>query len=93
MITAVARLRARPGYEDRVREQALSLVAPTLAEPGCLSYRPYVDPLDPGAWLVFEEWDDRSSFDKHLTSPHMVEAFEAEAELLDGPPTLTLVEG
>ncbi|WP_285663409.1 putative quinol monooxygenase [Actinorhabdospora filicis] len=91
MITAIANLQAAPGQEDRVREQALSLVAPTLAEPGCLSYQPYPHPETPGAWIVVESWADRASFDAHLTSPHMTAAFEAGAELLAGPPQLQLL--
>nr|WP_241003220.1 antibiotic biosynthesis monooxygenase [Streptomyces sp. CB01881] len=38
-----------------MRAQARSMVAPSLAEPGCLSYRNYVDPDDPRAWVVLEE--------------------------------------
>jgi len=90
-ITAIARLTAKPGREEPMREQALSLVAPTLAEEGCLSYRPYRDPLDPASWVVVEEWADRACFAAHLASPHMVAALEVMPELLAGPPTLRLL--
>ncbi|WP_405007865.1 antibiotic biosynthesis monooxygenase [Kitasatospora purpeofusca] len=90
-ITAVARLKAAPGQEELVRAQALSLVAPTLAEPGCLFYRPYQDPLDPASWVVVEQWASRADFDAHLAAPHMAEAFAAGATLLAGPPELQLL--
>ncbi|MFJ8045492.1 putative quinol monooxygenase [Kitasatospora sp. NPDC096147] len=90
-VTAVARLKAAPGQEEGVRLQALSLVEPTLAEPGCLFYRPFQDPLDPGAWVVVERWASRAEFDAHLAAPHMVEAFAAGATLLAAPPELQLL--
>ncbi|MEV6771433.1 putative quinol monooxygenase [Nocardia sp. NPDC051030] len=91
-LTAVATLQARAGKEDLVRAQALSLIEPTLAEAGNISYQPYVHPTRPGAWVVVESWASRVDFDAHLASPHMVEAFEAGADLLAGPPELSVFE-
>ncbi len=90
-ITAVARLKAAAGQEEAVRAQALSLVEPTLAEPGCLFYRPYQDPLDPASWVVVEQWASRAEFEAHLAAPHMVEAFAAGATLLAAPPELQVL--
>ncbi|WP_369354841.1 putative quinol monooxygenase [Streptomyces sp. cg2] len=53
-ITAVGRLPAKPGREAEMREQARSMVTLSLAEPGCLSYRNYLDPGDPRSWVVVE---------------------------------------
>ncbi|MEV4429144.1 putative quinol monooxygenase [Streptomyces sp. R-07] len=90
-VTVIARLRAAAGKEEAVREQALALVAPTLAEPGCLSYRPYQDPVEPGSWIVVEEWADRAAFEAHLRSPHLAAAMAAGPELLSGPPEETVL--
>ncbi|MFE0653552.1 putative quinol monooxygenase [Streptomyces sp. NPDC059534] len=90
-VTVIARLHAAPGKEAAVRRQALALVEPTLAEPGCLSYRPYEDPLEPGAWIVVEEWTDRAAFDAHLASPHLAAAMAAGPDLLSGPPEETVL--
>ncbi|MFF8380856.1 putative quinol monooxygenase [Streptomyces sp. NPDC015661] len=90
-ITLIARLRAADGKEQAVREMALSLVEPTLAEPGCLSYRPYQDPVEPGSWIVVEEWADREAFEAHLRSPHLAAAMAAGPELLSGPPEETVL--
>lgn len=85
-LTAISVLQARPGKEELVRAQALSLVEPSLAEPGCLSYQPYQHPTRPGNWVVVETWDSRAAFDAHMQSSHLQEAFAAGAELLTGPP-------
>ncbi|WP_327253350.1 putative quinol monooxygenase [Streptomyces sp. NBC_01244] len=88
VITAIARLQARPGLEAEVRAQALSLVAPTRAEAGNVSYRAYEDPTAPGAWVVLEEWADAASWEAHLASPHLTEALSRTAALLAGAPVL-----
>ncbi|MEV7526549.1 putative quinol monooxygenase [Streptomyces sp. NPDC091371] len=87
-VTAVARLQALPGREAEVRAQALALVAPTRAEPGNLSYRPYEDPVAPGAWVVLEEWADEASWQSHLASPHLAGALARTAALLAEPPVV-----
>ncbi|GEB58416.1 putative quinol monooxygenase [Streptomyces gardneri] len=90
-VTVIARLKAAPGKEAAVREQALALVGPTLGEAGCLSYRPYEDPVEPGSWIVVEEWTDRDAFEAHLKSPHLAAALAAGPDLLSGPPEETVL--
>ncbi|MGW4535963.1 putative quinol monooxygenase [Nocardia sp. NPDC004340] len=85
-LTAISTLQARAGKEELVRAQALSLIEPSLAEPGCVSYQPYQHPTRSGSWVVIETWDSRAAFEAHLNSPHLQEAFAAGAELLAGPP-------
>lgn len=82
----MARLTAKPGQEDAVRRMSVSLVEPSRAEPGNLSYGTYNDALDERNWVVIEEWESRAAFEAHLESPHMRAAFEVGASLLDGPP-------
>ncbi|MFI5865281.1 putative quinol monooxygenase [Streptomyces sp. NPDC051546] len=88
VITAIARLQARPGLEAEVRAQALALVSPTRAEPGNISYRAYEDPSAPGAWVVLEEWADGASWDAHMASPHLAEALARTGALLAGAPVV-----
>lgn len=85
-VTAIALLEAAPGREDDVRAQALSMVAPSQAEPGNIAYEAYTHPERPGAWLVFEQWRDRGAFAAHLDSPHLKDALAAGPDLLAGPP-------
>ncbi|MFI6153707.1 putative quinol monooxygenase [Kitasatospora sp. NPDC051170] len=87
----IAVLKAKPGMEDRMRAQARSMAEASLAEPGCLSYRNYVDPEDPRAWVVVEEWADREALDAHLASPHLARSLELSGELLAEPPSLKVL--
>ncbi|WP_030055520.1 MULTISPECIES: putative quinol monooxygenase [Streptomyces] len=90
-VTAMARLRAKAGREAEMWEQAATMVGPSLAEPGCLSYRNYADPEDPRVLVVVEEWESREAFDAHLASPHLARSLDRTAELLDGPPELRVL--
>lgn len=89
----MARLTAKPGYEEQVRAQSISLVAPSRAEAGNVSYSTFNSATDPREWVVVEEWESREAFERHLASPHMQEAFTAGAEWLAGPPVDTVIEG
>lgn len=67
-----------PGEEERVRELALSMVAPSNAEPGCRCYMVHADPVDPGALFLYEQYDDAAAFQAHCDSPHFKAVVEAQ---------------
>ncbi|WP_433710179.1 putative quinol monooxygenase [Nocardia sp. CA-084685] len=81
----VAEFRAIPGMEDRLRAALEEIAAPSAAEPGCVSYRMYVNPNDPTRWVAVEEWADDEALETHLTTPHFVRAAKALEELLAEP--------
>lgn len=78
-LIVVADMVAKPGQEDALRAALTGLVAPTLAEPGCLQYDLHEDAARPGHFLFFERWETRELWDEgHNVSPH-VEAFRARS--------------
>ncbi|WP_067717110.1 putative quinol monooxygenase [Nocardia yamanashiensis] len=76
----VAELRAEPGQEDRLRTALESMIEPSLAEPGCISYQPYVNPNDAAQMVVVEEWTGAPALEEHFATPH----FKHVAEVLEG---------
>jgi quinol monooxygenase YgiN len=58
-----------PGEEQRVRELADSMLAPSNAEPGCQAYILHTDPADPSALFLYEQYDDEAAFQAHCDSP------------------------
>jgi quinol monooxygenase YgiN len=90
-ISVIAVLKAKTGMEDQMRAQARSMAEASLAEPGCLSYRNYVDPDDPRSWVVVEEWTDREALEAHLTSPHLARSLELSSALLAEAPSLKIL--
>ncbi len=81
----VARITARPGQEENVKQALLALVGPTRGEAGCLNYDLHQSHADPAVFLFHENWTSQAALDAHSASPH-IQAFRARAgELLAGP--------
>ncbi len=55
------------------------MIAPSLAEEGCIAYRPYVDPERADRVIIVEEWADSAALEHHFTLHH----FKHVAEFLD----------
>jgi quinol monooxygenase YgiN len=75
----VAKWTAMAGEEDRVRDCLERLAGPSREEPGCRFYQPCQDPENPGAFLIFEIYDDAAAFGAHGESPHFQEIAAGEA--------------
>lgn len=77
MHTAFIRVKVAPDAADRAADAMRTLVEPTMAEPGCITYEFYRDLEDPSLFLCFEHWDSRESMDAHGSTPP-VETFLTE---------------
>ena len=84
----VAHATARPGKESSVREAFLALVAPTRAEPGCLSYELFVNRESPADFLFVQEYENDAAFEAHLASSHITEMLPVVLPLLSSPPDI-----
>lgn len=84
-LVVVVTLRAAAGKEQQLWQALAAVVPPTLAEPGCLAYRPYTDPTDPSAMVLVEEWADRAALDRHFQTDHFRKVGEAIEPLLAEP--------
>ena len=78
-LTIVARIKARNGQENALAAELGKLVAPTLAEAGCLQYDLHRDLEDPGNFLFFENWATKQQWLTHMESPHL-QAYKAAAD-------------
>ncbi len=88
MLTVVAEIIARPGCEERLREELLRCVEPTRAEEGCIQYDLHVSTERPGHFLFFENWVSREALDRHLATPHLRRLSELLPELAEGEPRI-----
>jgi quinol monooxygenase YgiN len=75
-LTILAQITAAAGQEEAVRTALTGLVAPTRAEPGCITYDLHVDNTDPGAFMFYETWETRDLWQDHNVSAH-IKAFQA----------------
>jgi len=90
-LTLIATLKAKAGEEQRLQSELDAMVEPSLAEPGCLAYHPYVDPNDPASMAIIEEWVDKAALDFHFTTPHFEKVKAALDEILAEPFGLKLL--
>jgi quinol monooxygenase YgiN len=93
--TMIATFQAKPGEEQRLQDELGAMIEPSLAEPGCLAYRPLVDPNQPGAMVIIEEWTGEDALEEHFATPHFKHVAEALDEILVEPfaaTTLTRVD-
>ena len=78
-LTIVADIRAEADAVDLVKAELQKLVAPTLAEEGCLQYDLHQDDEDPAHFLFYENWTSRELWQQHMASAHIA-AYQAATE-------------
>jgi quinol monooxygenase YgiN len=87
-LNVVAVLTAKEGQRDRLQEALASLVEPTRAEPGCVSYHLFESQLDENAFITVEVWRSQDDLDQHMASPHIKEVLATAGDALDGAPAI-----
>jgi len=85
-LNVVALIKAKPGSEDTIQGALESLVEPTRAEAGCISYELYRSASDPTTFVTVEKWQSQSDLDAHMQTPHIAAALQAGADAFDGAP-------
>lgn len=92
IVTVVARLTARGGMEEELRNELLSLVEPTRSEAGCINYDLHQVIEDRAVFVFHENWQSMAHLEKHRESPHLT-AFRGKAgALLAAPMEVILLE-
>ena len=91
LLTVVATVRAKAGKQDELRSLIETIVAPSRAEEGCVTYALHQGASDPTVFVFYENWVSQAHLDAHLASPHMTAPdFNARfAELIDGGVEIT----
>ncbi|MBD2078240.1 antibiotic biosynthesis monooxygenase [Phormidium sp. FACHB-592] len=85
LLTIIARIKAQPGLEARMRQDLLSLLAPTRAESGCITFDLLQDTHDPTVFVLYENWKDQATLDAHFQRPYVKQVLQAYEETLAEP--------
>ena len=89
-ITVLAKVKAKDGLAQSVKQKCLALVEPTRSEAGCISYDFHQDSEDENSFMFYENWTSKQALDEHIQMPYL-QAFIAEADtLLAGPLDVTI---
>jgi len=87
-LTVVARIVALPDKVDAMRVVLTSLVEPTRAEAGCVSYVFLQDSERPTHFISIERWASAAAATAHMATPHIRAALAAVGPLLAEPPEI-----
>ncbi|WP_207956252.1 putative quinol monooxygenase [Rubrobacter marinus] len=82
-LTIIAKLKAKPGSEDRLYKECRKLVAPTLSEEGCINYDMHRSVEDPGIIMFYENWETKPLWEQHMESSHLSEFSAATEDMVE----------
>jgi quinol monooxygenase YgiN len=82
-LTVIAKLKAKKGCEQQLREMLRGLVEPTRAEEGCIKYDLHRSLEDPGLFIFYENWESRPLWEAHMKSPHLTDFGEKQGALTE----------
>ena len=72
-LTVVANIYAKPDKIDLVKSELQKLIAPTLAEEGCINYDLHQDNENPTHFLFFENWESYDLWQVHMGAQHIAD--------------------
>jgi quinol monooxygenase YgiN len=70
MVRVVAKNFIKQENIEASRPLFKKLIAATRKEPGCIEYRLFADPAQPGLFVFIEEWKTQGALNKHMKSEH-----------------------
>jgi quinol monooxygenase YgiN len=82
-LTVIAHLRALNGQIEETKKFLTGLIEPTRAEPGCGEYWLHQDNDDPAELTFYENWTNRSEWDKHMEMPHLQKFAEVKDKVFE----------
>lgn len=91
-VTVLARMKAKEGIEERVKQELMALVAPSRSEKGCINYDLHQGADDQTLFMFYENWVSKEALDQHAQMPYLQTFGEKASELLTEPVEITLWE-
>ena len=89
-VTVIARIKAKTGEVQRVKEELLKLLAPTRAENGCMNFDMHQGATDQSQFLFHENWTSKAALEAHFETPHIKNWLRVAEGLLAEPLEVTL---
>ena len=91
-LTVTAQFKAKTGQENALREELVSLLAPSRKDAGCLNYDLHQALDNPACFLFHENWTSKAHLDQHLQKPDLQAVLARVRPMLAEPPQVTLWE-
>ena len=91
-VTVFARMKAKDGIAENVRQELMSLVPQTRSEEGCIKYDLHQSVDEKTLFMFYENWRSKEDLDKHLEMPYLKSFLEKADKILAEPVDVTLWE-
>jgi len=91
-VTVFARMKAKDGMEEDVRQGLLSLARQTKSEEGCIDYELHQSVDDKALFMFYENWRSKEDLDKHFEMPYLTSFLQKADQILSQPADVTLWE-
>jgi quinol monooxygenase YgiN len=91
-IYLTAKITAKPGKFNDLREAILWVLPKSRAEEACVLYDPHTLTEDSDSIMFYEIWKDAAGFDVHAKSAHLAEFHAMLKDVLVGPAELTFLK-
>ena len=82
----ILRVVAREDTADQLKAVLFELAEGSRKEDGCNGYKVFQSQTNPLEFVCYESWASDEALDKHMTTPHVAQAFEKGLPLLAEPP-------
>jgi len=89
-VNVVALFKAKAGVDRKLKELLLTLIKPSRADEGCISYDLHQSIDDPALFAFYETWESRELLEKHSSMPHL-QQFRSNAKDLLAEPAQVIV--
>ena len=76
-LTVVAKIAAKEGKGELVKQELLKMIDLTRAEDGCINYDLHQDNTDANVFYFHENWESKAHLSAHLKSAHIAAYLKA----------------
>jgi len=91
-VVVVAIFNAADGKAAEAEALVRTIIPPTHAEDGCITFALHRDLGDPGKLTLVERWTSREALDRHLNADHLQTFRAAAPSVMGGPPEILVME-
>lgn len=81
-LTVVAKVVAKKGADEALKAELVKLIAPTRQEDGCIEYLLHQDNEDPAVFIFYENWENMTCLERHVSSAHYKNYVAAVKDLI-----------
>lgn len=82
-LNVVAKVVAKKGSVENVKDELLKLIAPTRKEDGCIAYNLHQDNEDPAVFIFYETWENLACLENHMNTDHFKSYVNAVGSLIE----------